>query len=60
MRDAILSLVESEREYDIPIFTLFPLKTSSQDFGEQKAELRTHLIIKVRKGLSKFWLFISC
>jgi len=45
MRDAILSLVQSESEYDIPQFTLFPLKTSTQDVEEKQAEPKIPLIV---------------
>ncbi|MHC5076482.1 MAG: hypothetical protein ACYTFM_08640 [Planctomycetota bacterium] len=59
MRDAILSLVQSESEYDIPQFTLFPLRTSAQDGEEKKAVPRAPLIVWARARLLNCSLFLS-
>jgi len=58
MRDAILSLAQSKSEYDIPQFTLFPLKTSAQDVEEKKAVPRTPLIVWARARLLNHSLFL--
>jgi hypothetical protein len=44
MRDAILSLVQRESEYDIPSFTLSPPAISTQNVEEKKLseELRSY------------------